>query len=160
MQARFRLLGPQGLTGIALAAIDIAAWDALARACGLPLARLLGGEPRPVLAYRSAGMGGVAEAVAEMQTSLATGLRAMKFKVGYPTLAEDIAVVRAAREVGGDDLTVMVDYNQSLSVPEATARLHALDDERLTLGGGAGVGGRPRGPRERRLRGADADPDR
>ena len=37
---RFRLLGPQGLTGIAMAAIDMALWDALARAQGLPLARL------------------------------------------------------------------------------------------------------------------------
>src|SRR5215217_2088683 len=47
LQAGFRLLGPQGLTGIAIAAIDMAAWDALARATGLPLVRLLGGESRP-----------------------------------------------------------------------------------------------------------------
>ncbi len=132
MQGRFRLLGPQGLTGIAMAAIDMAAWDALARATDLPLARLLGGEARPVPAYRSAGMGGIEEAVAETKASLAAGLRAMKFKVGYPSVSDDIAIVRAAREVGGAHLTVMVDYNQSLSVPEATARLYVLDDERLT----------------------------
>jgi hypothetical protein len=42
----FRLLGPQGLTAMATAGIDMAAWDALAKACELPLARLLGGEPR------------------------------------------------------------------------------------------------------------------
>jgi mandelate racemase len=51
----FRLLGPQGLTGIALAGIDMALWDARARACGLPLVTLLGGEPRPVPAYASLG---------------------------------------------------------------------------------------------------------
>jgi Mandelate racemase / muconate lactonizing enzyme, N-terminal domain len=32
LAGRFRLLGAQGLTGIALSAIDMAAWDALARA--------------------------------------------------------------------------------------------------------------------------------
>jgi mandelate racemase len=132
LQARFRLLGPQGLTGIAMAAIDMAAWDALARAAGLPLARLLGGEPRPVPAYRSAGMGGVAEAVTETKEAIGIGLGAMKFKVGHPTVREDIAVIRAARETGGAELAVMVDYNQSLTVPEAMARLDALEGERLT----------------------------
>ncbi len=53
LQRRFRLLGPQGLTGIAMAGIDMAAWDALAKASGMPLVRLLGGEPRPIPAYRA-----------------------------------------------------------------------------------------------------------
>ena len=43
---RFRLLGTQGLVGMALAAIDMALWDALARAHGVSLARLLGGIDR------------------------------------------------------------------------------------------------------------------
>jgi mandelate racemase len=55
LAGRFRLLGVQGLTGIALSAIDMAAWDALARAHDLPLARLLGAEPRPVRIYGSVG---------------------------------------------------------------------------------------------------------
>lgn len=131
LQAHFRLLGPQGLTGIAMAAIDMAAWDALARAAGLPLARLLGGDVRPVPAYRSAGMGGADGATAETGEAVAMGLRAIKLKVGYPTVAEDIACVRAARAVGGEDLGVMVDYNQSLTVPEAVERALALDTERL-----------------------------
>ena len=35
LQGRFRLLGPQGFTGIAMAAIDMAAWDVLAKSAGL-----------------------------------------------------------------------------------------------------------------------------
>jgi mandelate racemase len=43
LQGMFRLLGPQGLTGIAASGIDMAAWDAMARAHDLPLVKILGG---------------------------------------------------------------------------------------------------------------------
>jgi mandelate racemase len=56
---RFRLLGPQGLVGIALAAIDMALWDALARVHSMPLVRLLGGVEKPVRAYGAIGYDGV-----------------------------------------------------------------------------------------------------
>ena len=48
---RFRLLGSQGLVGMALAAIDMALWDALARSHNTSLIRLLGGVPKPIRAY-------------------------------------------------------------------------------------------------------------
>src|SRR5215468_12068971 len=48
---RFRLLGTQGLVGIALAAIDMALWDALARVHSLPLVHLLGGVEKSIRAY-------------------------------------------------------------------------------------------------------------
>ena len=46
---RFRLLGTQGLVGIALSAIDMALWDALARSHGTSLIRLLGGIEKPII---------------------------------------------------------------------------------------------------------------
>ena len=52
---RFRLLGTQGLVGMALAAIDMALWDALARLHAAPLVRLLGGAERKVRAYGAVG---------------------------------------------------------------------------------------------------------
>ena len=51
-----KLLDTPGLVGIALAGIDMAAWDALAQAEGVPLVRLLGGTPRPIRAYNSCGL--------------------------------------------------------------------------------------------------------
>ena len=128
LQARFRLLGPQGLTGIAMAAIDMAAWDALAWAAGLPLVRLLGGESRPTPVYNSLGMGGVDPAAREAEESATAGFRGVKYKIGYPDVQTDLAVVRAARKAG-NDLVVMVDYNQSLDVPEAVRRGRLLDGE-------------------------------
>jgi len=128
LQARFRLLGPQGLTGIAMAAVDMAAWDALARTVGLPLVRLLGGEARPIPVYNSLGMGGVDLAAREAEESAAAGFHGVKYKIGYPDVQTDLAVVRAARKAG-NDLIVMVDYNQSLDVPEAVRRGRLLDGE-------------------------------
>lgn len=128
---RFRLLGPQGLIGMALAGIDMAAWDAAAKACGQPLVRLLGGEPRPVPAYNSCGLGivGAARAMDEARELIAPGFAAVKVRLGYPTAREDIEVVRAVRRAVGDDVQIMSDYNQSLDVPEAIRRARALDDE-------------------------------
>ncbi|MCB1889412.1 MAG: mandelate racemase [Rhodocyclaceae bacterium] len=119
---RFRLLGPQGLTGIAMAAIDMALWDALARTQGLPLVRLLGGAPRPIPAYGAIGFDGEVESARVAERWATRGLGGVKAKIGYPTVAEDVAVVRAIRRAVGDDVAVMVDYNQSLSPTEAIER--------------------------------------
>ena len=56
---RFRLLGTQGLVGVALSAIDMALWDALARSHGTSLVRLLGGIEKPIPAYGAVGYDGV-----------------------------------------------------------------------------------------------------
>jgi mandelate racemase len=131
LQARFRLLGPQGFTGIAMAGIDMAAWDVLAKSAGLSLTRLLGGQEKPIPAYHSLGMAGPEGAAREAAESIERGFRCVKFKVGYPLVEQDRAVVRAARNAAGKDLQVMVDYNQSLSVPEAIGRVQLLEDEAL-----------------------------
>ena len=54
---RFTLIGVQGAVRMALSGFDVACWDAVALASGLPLSRLLGAEPRPVRAYNSNGLG-------------------------------------------------------------------------------------------------------
>jgi mandelate racemase len=132
LHARFRLLGTQGLVGMALAGIDMALWDALARAQGLPLHALLGAAARPVPAYGGVGFDGVAGSARAAEDWAKRGLRGVKAKIGYPTLAEDLAVVRAMREAVGPEVALMVDYNQSLDPTEAQRRLRALDGEGLT----------------------------
>jgi mandelate racemase len=129
---RFRLLGPQGLVGIALAAIDMAVWDALARACGVSLVRLLGGVARPVPAYGAVGYDGPLKSGQVAEGWARRGIKGVKAKIGYPTIAEDLEVIRAIRNAVGTGVAIMVDYNQSLTPAEAIERLHALDDEGLT----------------------------
>src|SRR5262249_39959009 len=60
------------------------------------------------------------------------GFTGIKAKIGYPTVQEDIAVVRAMRKAVGPDVAIMVDYNQSLTPTEAVERMRLLDDEGLT----------------------------
>ena len=131
LQGAFRLLGPQGLTGMAMAAVDMAAWDALARAAGLPLVRLLGGEARPVPAYGSLRTMDPSAAAKEAEGLAALGITAFKVKVGRATVEGDLEAVRAIRGAVGDQAPVAVDYNQSLTVPEAVCRARVLDDEGL-----------------------------
>ncbi len=131
LQRRFRLLGPQGLTGIAMAGIDMAAWDALAKACGVSLVRLLGGEPRPIPAYCSLGAGDAGGAAREAAEAVRAGFTAVKVRLGQPDVRGDVAIVRAVRAAVGDGVPVMGDVNQSLSVPEAIARGRVLDGEGL-----------------------------
>ena len=77
---RFALIGVQGIVRMAMAGFDIACWDALAVAAGVPLVRLLGGEPRPITAYNSCGLGLMpTDALAdEAEKLLERGFRAIK----------------------------------------------------------------------------------
>ena len=131
LRKRFRLLGAHGLVAMAMAAVDMAAWDVVCKSSGLPLFAQLGGARRASLVYAPVGMAGAEGAVREGRAGVALGFRGVKAKIGYPTLAEDLAVLRALRAALGNDITVMADYNQSFDVPEAARRCAALDNEGL-----------------------------
>jgi mandelate racemase len=125
---RFRLLGTQGLVGMALAAIDMALWDALARSHNCSLLQLLGGAPKPVRAYGAIGFDGAAASAKCAEDWARRGFTGAKAKIGYPTATEDIEVIRAIRSAAGDGMAIMVDYNQSLTPAEAIERLRRIDD--------------------------------
>lgn len=129
---RFRLLGTEGLVGMALAAIDMAAWDALARFRATSLVHLLAGTERPLRAYGAIGYDGAEEAARAAEEWAKRGFTGVKAKIGYATVQEDVTVVRAIRDAAGPEMAVMVDYNQSLTPPEAIERLRVLDGEALT----------------------------
>ncbi len=129
---RFRLLGTQGLVGIALAAIDMALWDALARAHDMSITRLLGGVEKSVRAYGAVGYDGLEGCAKAAENWAKRGFPGIKAKIGYATVQEDLAVLRAMRKAAGDDMAIMVDYNQCLTPIEAVERLRVLDDEGLT----------------------------
>jgi mandelate racemase len=128
---RFALIGVQGIVRMAMAGFDVAAWDALAIAAGCPLAMLIGSKPKRIPAYNSCGLGLMApQRVAdEAEKLLAGGFRAVKLRLGYPTLKDDLAALHAVKKRLGSEIAVMVDYNQALSLAQALERGRALDQE-------------------------------
>ncbi len=126
MLQRFRLLGVQGLLGMLLSTLDMAYWDALGKAAGLPVVSLLGGQARPVPAYDSYGLVDAVNDGAALRQSLARGFKGIKIKLGYPDARRDVAVTRGVRELIGPDVALMVDFNQSLPPHEAIRRIRLL----------------------------------
>src|SRR5712672_3284498 len=127
---QFSLLGVTGSVRMSLSLMDMAMWDAMALTQGVPLSSLLGSRPKPLLAYDSRGLGlmdpdRLAE---ETKALLEGGLRAVKLRLGYPSLSEDLAALNAVRRsIPSDDIEIMVDYNQALTSAEAIHRGRELE---------------------------------
>jgi mandelate racemase len=122
------------VTLIAVSGLDMAAWDALAKAAGMPLAVLLGGSVGSVPAYNSNGLWltGVAGLAEEARSLVGEGgFKGLKLRLGRDRLADDIAAIQAVRSAVGPDVKLMVDFNQGLSLGDALHRCHALDDQGL-----------------------------
>ena len=128
LHARLHFVGSGGVTAVAIAAADIALWDALACEAGLPLYRYLGAHRTELPAYASAVNLALSpdELVAQMAGYRDEGFRALKMKVGA-SLREDVERVRAVREAIGDECELMVDANMAWDVAEAGRRLRALE---------------------------------
>jgi mandelate racemase len=129
-----QFVGYQGLSMIAVSGLDMAAWDALARAAEVPLCVLLGGSVGPVKAYNSNGLwlqepAKVAAEAIELREE--GGFAGLKLRLGRAHLRDDLAALEAVRKSVGADMELMVDFNQGLHLGEALQRCHAIDDAGL-----------------------------
>ena len=134
LRKRFTLLDAFGVLGQVIAGIDMAAWDACAKGLGVPLACALGGTVKPIRAYNSCGLWIKDPALLGDEASqlLSEGsFKAVKLRIGRPDFKQDLAAVRNVKKRIGDDVMLMTDFNQSLTVNEAIRRGQALDDEGL-----------------------------
>jgi mandelate racemase len=123
-------VGYEGLSMIAASGLDMAAWDALAKAAGQPLCVLLGGSVGPVKAYNSNGLWlKEPEAVAAEALELRDegGFTGLKLRLGREQVADDLATLAAVRKAVGDEMHLMVDFNQGLDLAEALHRCHMID---------------------------------
>lgn len=110
-------VGRQGITTMAMAAVDIALWDLMAKAVEKPLWRLLGGaKDKQIKTYNTDGgwlNKSVDELVDHMKRILDQGWTSVKMKVGSPNPREDYDRVRRVRKAIGDDVDLMLDVNQT-----------------------------------------------
>jgi mandelate racemase len=124
-------VGYEGLSMIAASGIDMAAWDALAKAADQPLCVLLGGSIGPVKSYNSNGLWlQQPEAVPAEALELRDegGFAGLKLRLGRERVSADLATLDAVRTAVGDDMDLMVDFNQGLTLAEALRRCHLIDD--------------------------------
>lgn len=132
---RDRGRGGQHGTGEFERAVEFALWDLYGKQLDLPLYRLLGGDDPVVPTYGS----GLAYAHSDEETRAlyeefaAAGVNAAKVKVGYPTVEEDIERLELARDVLGEDCTLMIDANEAWDPKEAIRRAHAYRDAGIDL---------------------------
>jgi len=120
--------GRGGAQALAISAVDIALWDLRTRRQGIPLWRALGGFDPRVPCY-AGGIDldlSVDALLRQTDDNLARGFRAVKMKVGRPSLRQDIERVRAMRAHLGPEFPLMVDANMRWSVDEAIRAARAL----------------------------------
>jgi mandelate racemase len=128
-------VGYEGLSMIAASGLDMAAWDALAKAANLPLCVLLGGSIGPVKSYNSNGLwlkepDAVAEEALELRDE--GGFTGLKLRLGRVRVSDALATLDAVRKAVGEEMHLMVDFNQGLDLAEALRRCHMIDEHGLT----------------------------
>jgi mandelate racemase len=124
-------VGYEGLSMIAVSGLDMAAWDALAKAAGMPLCVFLGGTAGPLRAYNSNGLWLQAPAALgpeAVELCAEGGFEALKLRLGRDRPRDDIAAIEAVRRAVGEDVKLMVDFNQGLDLADALERCHQIDD--------------------------------
>ena len=113
--------GMEGINRWAQAAFNIAMWDAWCKTLRQPIWKVLGTSRTEVSIYGSGGWisYSIDELVAEVSDYKKRGFRAVKIKVGKPDWREDLERLKKVREAVGNDIGIMMDANQGMTVPSA-----------------------------------------
>jgi L-alanine-DL-glutamate epimerase-like enolase superfamily enzyme len=125
--------GVQGMNHFAIAAVDIAIWDILGKAAGLPVYKMLGAYSDRCPVYSMCGWyypddNDLSQFKRSLESAFEEGFTGAKIKVGRASLADDERRIKLAMEVAGSKRNIMVDANQKFSVVEAIQRGKVYQD--------------------------------
>ncbi|GDY25135.1 MULTISPECIES: 3,6-anhydro-alpha-L-galactonate cycloisomerase [unclassified Agarivorans] len=134
MEWHIHYVGRGGIASFAISSVDIALWDLKGKRLNQPLWKMAGGEGSSCKAY----CGGIdlqfslEKLLGNIQGYLDKGYNAVKIKIGRENAEEDIARIKAVRELIGSDVTFMIDANYSLTVEQAIALSKAVEQYDIT----------------------------
>lgn len=113
--------GSQGLQKWALAAVNIAMWDAWGKTLGMPIWKVLGSNGKKIPVYGSGGWLSYSdeELLDEVKGYKARGFQAVKIKVGSPDIERDLQRLTKVRQEVGNGLKIMMDANQGMDIVSA-----------------------------------------
>ena len=119
--------GVQGVTQFAMSVVDIAVWDILGKAAGMPVYKMLGAFRDRMPAYAMCGWyrendKDHSQYKRTIVETLELGYRAFKVKVGRYGLDDDAERIEVGRKTAGNDVRIMVDANQAFNRVEAIRR--------------------------------------
>jgi L-alanine-DL-glutamate epimerase-like enolase superfamily enzyme len=125
--------GVQGITQFAMSLADIAVWDILGKAAGMPVYKLLGAVRDRMPAYAMCGWyrendRDHSQYKRTINETLEIGYRAFKVKVGRYSLDDDVERIEVGRKTAGKDVKIMVDANQAFNRVEALRRGRAYQE--------------------------------
>jgi len=107
-------------------AFDMALYDILGKAAGLPLYAVLGGGKRTFWTDNTIGIADPAYMAEKAMKYKNQGFQAIKVKLGT-TKEQDVERIRQIRKAIGDDLPIRTDANQGWDYKTAVATLQAIE---------------------------------
>lgn len=114
----------------ALAAVDIALYDLLGKASGLPLRDMLGRARESIETFVTIGIAGREESVAKAREFCSAGFRSLKIKCGLSP-DDDVERVRSIRAAVGTEIKLCVDANQGYDARASLSVADRLQDQRV-----------------------------
>ena len=116
----------------AMAALDMAIYDLLARSIGIPVAEMLGQCIRPLPTSITIGILPLEETLAEAHEYMARGFKCLKVKLGL-NYEEDLERLHALQSICSSEVHIRVDANQGYSIAQTEKFVQASRSLNLEL---------------------------